>query len=141
MPSNVKDFAVLCYLSLLLGIAASVFTFQENAVMAARVGGAAFIIIVQVFTFGFLALLFWLIAFRHQNWARWLLLVMFVLGLPFALIALPAQLSASPIKAGASIVQTVLQAVALYLVFTGNAKEWFRKTTTPSASLRSAPPP
>jgi hypothetical protein len=127
MPSNVRTFAVLCYLSLVIGIFQAVLSFDDSVTAAAHLGGARFVLIVDIGVVAFLALIFWLVAFRRQNWARWLLLVMCVIGLPLTIMTFSALLQSAPTQAAVSIFQTVMQIVALYLVFTGNAKAWFCK--------------
>ena len=127
MPSNVRNFAILSYLSLLLGIVQGFLMFDESVAMAAKVGGELFVLGVQIGTIVVLAVLYFLIAFGRQNWARWLLLVLFVIGLPFVVLSYPALFSRAPVQGVVSLLQTVMQILALYLVFTGNAKAWFRK--------------
>lgn len=124
MPSNVARFELLMYVSLVIGAVNSALQFQALTAQASP----AFILGIQGFVFALFILLIWLIARKRQNWARWTFLVLFVIGLPFSVPQLLATLQTSPVSAGLSVVQIVMQAYALFLIFTGNAKDWFRKT-------------
>jgi hypothetical protein len=76
-------------------------------------------------------LLIWLAARRRKNWARWVLLVLF---LAWAFTSLlhdgfgwragwqPSSIAAQVLK----LVQLVLEDIGLILVFTGNARRWFK---------------
>jgi hypothetical protein len=84
-------------------------------------------IVSMVIGFAVMVLLIILIARMRQNWARWVFAVLFVLGLPFTLINLPAVLSANPTAGALSVVQMVLQVTALVLIFVPSARPWFSK--------------
>ncbi len=129
MPSNVRNFFWLNFLALVLGVAVAILTAPKNAAIAAAGGlGPGFVIGVQVSVEALLLLLLWLIAFKRQNWARWVWLAMFVLGLP-GYIAIFKNLFGISAAGAISLVQVILEIVALYFVFTGNAAAWFRRTT------------
>jgi hypothetical protein len=93
--------------------------------------GAAFPLLVQLFTFATLILFIWLIARRRKNWARWLLLIITAVGTPGYVGVLRRVLHFEPILGVVSIVQDVLQLIALVLIFTGDAREWFRSHYVP----------
>jgi hypothetical protein len=57
---------------------------------------------------------------------------MFVLGVPAFLWALPALLERSMLGAATSLAISVLQIVALYLVFTRAGARWFRRSKSSS---------
>lgn len=97
MPSNVALFERLMYLSLGIGVIVSLLTWNQNVTTAQAVGGAAFVFFVQAFTFAFIVLFIWLIARRRNNWARWFLLGISILGLPFSLRMLGRMLLSNPI--------------------------------------------
>jgi len=101
MPSNIRNFFWLNVLSLVLGLG--------TAILAVML------------------LILWLIAFKRQNWARWLWIALFVLGTP-GYIAIFKDLLGISLAGAISLTQVALQLVALYFVFTGNAKPWFRRT-------------
>ena len=128
MPSNVRNFFWLNVLSLVLGVATASLTARKTAEMAAAIGqGPGYVIAIQITVAAVMLLILWLIAFKRQNWARWLWLALFVLGTPPYVVIFKNMLGIS--LAGAiSLTQLALQLVALYFVFTGNAKSWFRRT-------------
>jgi hypothetical protein len=127
MPTNVVWFERLAYASLGLGLLDLALDLRNLS----RLSPAVNLIGTLVLTLGVVALLIWLVARRRQGWARWAFLVLYLLGLPFFFRNLMQQ---SLLSVPISLLQTVLQGVALYFVFTGDAKAWF-------AGPRKAPPP
>ena len=127
MPSNVRSFFWLNVLSLVLGLGTAILTAQTTAAMAAAAGyGQGSVIGIQVLTMAFMLLILWLIAFKRQDWARWLWLALFVVGTP-GYIGIFKNLFGISLAGAISLTQVALQLVALYLVFTGNATAWFRR--------------
>ena len=127
MPSNVKLFLILNYVSIAIGVVQSILNFSKLAAMTAQQGGATFLIIVQSMTVIFMVLIVSLAGFWRQNWARWTVLILFVLGM---IPSIPAILALQRIISSAMIVglvQIVLQVISLYFIFTGNAREWFKR--------------
>jgi hypothetical protein len=125
LPSNVARFELLMYLSLGIGVIVSTLQWSQTVAMSAPLGGAGFAIFVQAFVLAFMVLFIWLVARRHKNWARWLLLILFVLGLPFYFRVLGQMLRLNPTAGNLSVVQVLAQTVAQFLIFTGNARDWF----------------
>jgi peptidoglycan/LPS O-acetylase OafA/YrhL len=123
MPKNVARFEVLAYISIAIGVITSALEYQRFSTMA----NPAFILLVQLFVFLIFVLFIWLIARRRKNWARWLFLILFLLGLPFYIPSLAAMIKNNPISGLLSVVQMLIQGAAIFLVFSGDAKEWFRK--------------
>ena len=120
MPSNVARFEQLFYASLCLGV----FIFASDFDRLSRLGPASSMIGTVGLAIGVVGLLTWLIARRRQNWARWVMVVMYVVGLPFFVINMSEQ---GILTVSLSAVQAVLQLVALVLLFTGNARPWFAR--------------
>lgn len=80
---------------------------------------------------------FWLIVWRRKNWARWLLLVMFVAGTAYsAYLSIappspppgvdPSWLHMPPSMDAVEWLSLFAGAVAFYFLFTGDARAWFR---------------
>ena len=127
MPSNVSNFLGLSILGLAIGIVSTYFGFQE-AVAKMPIPNAATILIV-VYVIGF-AISFGLIAaasWGRQNWARWVTLIFFLLGLVMLAVSFQKLLQMSSFQLGTTLVQTALKAAALFFIFTGNAKDWFQQ--------------
>lgn len=76
--------------------------------------------------------LIWLVARRHKNWARWLMLFDFALGIPFTL----PWLTSLSVNTVLVCVEWMAQIVAFLLIFTGDAREWF--ANQPIRQLRPA---
>ena len=83
----------------------------------------ALLIVTAFFGLGFL--LVWRISAR-SNWARIILLVVVLFGLPFAIPANLAELKRSILSGSLSIIITILQLLGTYLLFTKNSNLWFR---------------
>jgi hypothetical protein len=84
-----------------------------------------YVLFVQTVVFAVGVLFIWLVARRRKNWARWIWLVVFIISFPFALPELSRLLRSGPVVATLVCVQNFAQIVALYLIFTGNARQWF----------------
>ncbi len=95
--------------------------------LAQRVSGAplilAMLIVIAVFALGFL--LVWRISVRG-NWARIILLVLVLFGLPFAIRANLAELKQSIASGSLSMIIAILQLIGTYLLFTKNSNLWFK---------------
>lgn len=83
-------------------------------------------ILVFLCTTVILVLLIWKTT-KRKNWARISLLVFFLMGaLPFALI-FESELARSTAVAVLSVLQAILQASSIAILFTGPANQWFRR--------------
>jgi uncharacterized membrane protein len=133
MPKSVWWFEKLMWLSLLLGVVVAWLDWDRIISEAQEAAGAMPIavqtvsIFTIVITIAVMLGLVFLIARVRQNWARWVFAVLFVLGLPFVVLKLPADLSANPTAGALSVVQLVMQVTALVLIFVPSARPWFAK--------------
>jgi hypothetical protein len=111
-PANVRRFEALSLASIILGLIHA---------FAVSIGGHANAIL-TAFVMGALVLL----ASRgRRNWARWTLLVIF--GLGSALMVWQARAVFSNGYPLLTAAVTLLQAVAIFLLFTPQSTVWFRK--------------
>jgi hypothetical protein len=82
--------------------------------------------------FGIVAFLSWKVR-RGRNWARWLFTVLTAVGVLGALVmvgfAAPVLKALPPIAWISGAVNTAIQVVAVLLLFTGEAPEWFRRSS------------
>jgi preprotein translocase subunit SecY len=69
-PSNVVRFEQLWYLSLGIGVIQSMPQWNRLRADARAVGGAAFVLFIQISVFAMTVFVIWLIARRRKNWAR-----------------------------------------------------------------------
>jgi hypothetical protein len=124
-PAQVSQATALYVFSLALGVFNTVFLWQHFAGMAS----VGFVLVVQALTmalFAWLAYEMWI----GRNWARIVILVLFVIGIPAYIPNLKQFFAASPWAGGISVTQTALQIVGLGLVFIGPGHTWFRRRPT-----------
>ena len=126
-PSNVRRFEQLMYLSIAIGVVNTVLDWNRLVTMAKHLGGAVFIVLVDGIVFGVLILLIWLVARQAKNWARWVQLGMFVVGIPSGIRLVEHNLHDRPVAGTLGLLSAVLQVAALFLIFTGNARDWFNR--------------
>jgi hypothetical protein len=125
-PSNVVWFERLMYLSIALGVINTALNWNRLVAMANRMG-VVFVVFVGGFVFGMLIWLIWLVARKAKHWARWVQLGLFVLGTPRDIRMVVHNLSDRPAAGTFGLVQFALQVAALILIFTGNARDWFKR--------------
>ena len=128
MPRNVRLFLILNYVSLFVGLVVAVLRFDHSVAIAPR-GGATFVLMTQGFALGIPLLLVSLAGLARQNWARWVILVLFVLGI---IVLVPTMTLArggmmAPVDMLVAIGQTVVQGIALFFIFSSSASAWYRK--------------
>src|SRR5262249_52102102 len=81
---------------------------------AQTLGGAKFVLIIQVSVIGITILFIWLIARCHRNWARWVFVILAVLGLPSYASTLGQMLRSKPIAGIVSIAQLTTEVLAFF---------------------------
>jgi len=94
--------------------------------LAAR-KGVGTVVFSQAVVVALQVLLIWLVARRRQNWARWTFLALFLVGLWFYLPHVPDMLAIDVLSGLISITQMALLAIAFALVFSGDARPWFKR--------------
>ena len=83
------------------------------------------------FIFVFISLLFTFLILKissGKNWARIVCLIFFVLGLLPAFPIILKEFGAVPIVGALSVLQVLLQAYALFLLFFSTGRAWFGKS-------------
>lgn len=123
MPKTVARFETLMLAA--LGLGAIVAALEDWG--PAFYAGLWFVLGVQAAMLAVALVLIWLAARRRQNWARFLLLLLFLLGLPAALLTLPTLFRWMPVGGALSVLQLLLEAVAFAHVFAPASGAWFRK--------------
>lgn len=130
MPRNVRWFAWLWAISCLtlvpevllmppLDAAASRAGITRPVELAATAGMGILIILVQL-------PFFWLAVWKRRNWARWLLFVLFVTSV-LSLFVTPHAFDQNFLPmATVAFAGTLVEVVAFYFSFTGDARPWFR---------------
>jgi ATP-dependent Zn protease len=120
-PSDVTRAIQLLYASIAIGFVSSIFR------LASEVSGApiAFAFIPLILFFGLFAFLVFKIS-KGRNWARIAFLVIFLLGIPFAIPIYVQELERSFLSGSLSILIALLQLMAVYLLFRRNSNSWFK---------------
>jgi hypothetical protein len=91
-------------------------------------------IVTMTITFGILMLFTWFtwMAWKGRNWARIVHLVFMLLGLAFAYWAVRLMFGKSTYDGVVSVLQNVMYAVGVALLFTPAANRWYRALREPS---------
>ena len=123
MPKNVSRFEKLWYTSLGIGILVSALEYQYMASLA----DTGLILFTQLIVIVFMVLFIWLVARRRKGWARWVLLIMFIIGLPLYFPQLSGMFERNIFAGLLSGFQVFLQIIGLYFIFTGDSAAWYHK--------------
>lgn len=128
-PPSIVLFDRLFLASLVIGVINAVLSFEAmqselaaNPDTAALGWGSGMVIAIIAFSLLIPLLLWYLIAYRASGIAKWILVVLTVGGLLFMGIDLENLLSLATIG---TLVVTVLQLVAIVMLFRPDAKAWF----------------
>jgi len=141
MPRNVRLFAWL-WLAGNLGQIPGMFFLPPPASIGVKSRLAEILICMAllVITEAITIPLYWLIVWRHKNWARWVLFALFVVLL---LPCLDYSRQFEPDEIPQTIiiyVSALVQAAAFFFIFTGDGRPWFeRAVRLPNASAQSPP--
>lgn len=121
-PDKVGTAVVLLYVTLGIGVLRSIME-------ASRLSAQASVGFVMFITSAVLGLMWFFIYMigKGRNWARITFLVLFIIGIPFAVLPLLQSLAANPLSGLLGIGQTVVQVIALVFLFQKPSSEWFRQ--------------
>ncbi|MBN8501828.1 MAG: hypothetical protein J0M19_11820 [Sphingomonadales bacterium] len=130
-PASIVTFDRFFLLSLAIGLVHSVIGFQDSVAMlnadpnAAQLGfGSSFLMITLVFSFAIPLLLWFLIARKASNVAKWILVVLTGIGLLGIVSAIATLLERGPVTAVLTLLTTGLQLYAILQLFKPDAKAW-----------------
>jgi prepilin signal peptidase PulO-like enzyme (type II secretory pathway) len=124
-PASIIYFERLSVLSILVGIAFTMLTWDaEVKVAQASNLGSAFVPLVQGISLFIILLLIFLISRKASNIAKWILVALFVLGVAFIAPSLLQTLDQGLIGL-LQLSQLIVQAAAIYFLFTPEARAWF----------------
>jgi hypothetical protein len=87
------------------------------------------LIFVEIFIISILGYVLWRIS-KGKNWARIVLLLSFLLGLPSFLIYLRADFARSLALGVVVVLEAVLEVAGLWLLFVAPAKDWFKSASS-----------
>jgi hypothetical protein len=126
-PQSIILFERIVLATIALGIVASVLNWQRTVASIQAVGfGPGFIIAIQAVSVAVMLLLLYFIARRASEVAKWIFIVLVVLGALNLLVSFKAVLAMGP-GGMISPFQIVLQLVAIWLLFRPDSLEWFAK--------------
>lgn len=129
MPGNVLLFERLMYVSLLMGLV--IFGIDGTRVAEKpeiqELGGMKFLLMTLVGSLAVFVFFIWLIARKGKNWARYLFVGLFAIGLVGSYQSVQELLQNNGVAAVLSVSQIVIQAFCVYLLFTPDARPWFEK--------------
>ena len=120
-PQPIVLFERLYLFSILLGVASTISYWGELSRLApvASLAGVGFVLLAAMTT------LVLLVSRRRSEVAKWVLVLITVAGLAFALPSLPASIAAGP-RGWLGIAQSLLQVAAVALLFTAPGRAWLR---------------
>jgi hypothetical protein len=130
-PHKITVAVLMLWISLGLGVVRSAWEMPAQV----EQNSLGFVIFVIAVTLLFTGFFIWRID-RGKNWARITYLVLFILGAPFSIYLLIKSMVFEPISDLISIVQFVLQIIALVFLFQKNSNAWFKLQTTSQSEMR-----
>jgi len=131
MPSNVAWFERLMYLD--IGFSVLIMILEHGQLSEEELAqiGISYQIVSLLYVV-FLLVLIWLTVQLRMNWARWTLLALFILSdLSIVYDAMTEHTQHETLVTSLLNVATFgLEITAFYLIFTGDARAWFKKQRT-----------
>jgi hypothetical protein len=125
-PQSIVNFERIVILYLVLGLVSTALNWQKMVAMVAQAHlGPGWVIGSQAVAIAIYLLLIWFIAHKASVVAKWIYVVLTVLGLVVGLINLPKTMALGAHSAILSCVQYVLAAIALWLLFRPDSRAWF----------------
>ena len=125
-PKSIVMFERVVIISLVLGIVNSFLIWDDLAeMMAAQGASTAMVLPIQVITTLLYLLLIWFIARKGSPVAKWIYVVLSVLGVIMAVAGIGQTLSFGAVPAIITIVQYVLMIYSIWLLFRPDSKAWF----------------
>jgi hypothetical protein len=69
----------------------------------------------------------WLVARKRQNWARWISLIVMLIGIPKAIWDIEERFQVNPVASIFYYAAFAISIVSVMLLFRGDAREWFSR--------------
>ncbi len=125
-PAKIGQAVMLLYVTLGIGVLRSIMETSRLA-QGTSVG---FVLFIGFAVLGVMWFFIYMIG-KGRNWARVTFLVLFILGVPLAVLPLLQSLAANPFSGLLGIAQTVILIVALVFLFQKPSSNWFRRMKGP----------
>jgi hypothetical protein len=135
MPTNVKLFLGLYGVAMVMSLAGFVGMLTLIAPFNMSLSERAAIVTIPAVELVAGVVLTVLAGFWRQNWARWALMVLFVLGLALTSRSTMALRHLALVPAILLFVEIALQAVGLVFAFSAGARPWFEPGTVAPEKL------
>lgn len=126
-PQSIVNFERVVLASILLGIVNTGLIWDDLQAAVATTGmGTGLVLGIQAVTIGLYLLLIWFISRKGSPVAKWIYVVLCVIGLVFGLLGLgEAARLYGTVPLVITVVQYVLSLVSLWLLFRPDSKTWF----------------
>ena len=136
-PPSIVNFERVVLLSLAIGVINTLVSYDQMVASVAAQGfGSNFVIGVQAVTIAIMLLLLWFISRKGSPVAKWIYVVLSVLGLVSAVAGISQTLEFGSISVILSTVQYVLLLISLFLLFRPDSKAWFADGRGGDADVR-----
>jgi hypothetical protein len=127
-PKSIVNFTRVVLLSLALGILITFLSWEkmESAVAATGAGlGTGTLLVIQGVSIAIFLLLIWFIHAHGSPVAKWIYVVLAVIGLVMGLTGFGQTMSYGTLPAVLAALQIILSAISLWLLFRPDSKAWF----------------
>jgi predicted neutral ceramidase superfamily lipid hydrolase len=127
-PPSIVNFARVVLLSLALGILGTWLSWDKvEAIVAASGSGmtTGTLIAIQAVTIALYLLLIWFIYAKGSPVAKWIYVVLCVLGLVVSLLGFRQTMAYGTLPAVLAAIQLLLSIISLWLLFRPDSKAWF----------------
>jgi hypothetical protein len=127
-PQSIVNFARIVLLSLAIGILATWLSWDKLQAAVAATGsgmGTNTILIIQGITIALYLLLIWFIYAKGSPVAKWIYVVLCVLGLVIGAFGFRQTMAYGTVPAILAAIQYLLAIVSLWLLFRPDSKAWF----------------
>ena len=128
MPANVRRFLILWWAAFLIGAAEIPLTPPNSTLADFGVTAAAqtgFAVAGTALSLLTLLPFLWFAVWRRRNWARWVLLVSFIISLPLEFFDPSVWSGDQLLLTGMALLSTLAAGAAFWFLFTGDARPWF----------------
>ena len=71
---------------------------------------------------------------KGRNWARWMMVVIFIISIPLTILPNIASLSHNPVHTSLGFVQLAMYIIGLVFIFHPSSSHWFGKEKIPNKS-------
>jgi hypothetical protein len=117
------------YLSVALGLIQTLLQWNKLLAMdTSHKFGSRTLAFILLYLCGFLVLFIWLAAREHKSWARWVLLIFFAVSIPGYFPRFDPNAGINLPDRILSFGQFLSQGIALVLIFSGDARDWFERS-------------